>query len=172
MKTISRLLTAGFVLLIANTSFAQATATATATATIITPISIVKNVDMNFGIVAVQANTGGTVVLSPAGTRSRTLGVTLSTANPGTVTAANFTVSGTASYTYAITLPSSVTLTRQSGTETMTAGTFTSNPTSTGQLSSGAGQQDVNVGATLTVAAAQTPGVYVSGNFDVTVNYN
>ena len=52
----------------------------------------------------------------------------------------------------------------------MTAGTFTSNPSGTGALTSGT--QDIAVGATLTVAAGQVPGVYTSGNFNVTVNYN
>jgi hypothetical protein len=61
-----------------TSSFAQASATATATATIVTPISITKTVDMNFGNVAVQTGTGG---------------VTLP-AVPGTVTAASFTVNG------------------------------------------------------------------------------
>jgi hypothetical protein len=82
-----------------------------------------------------------------------------------------FTVTGTAAYTYAITLPTTVTLTRASGSETMDATAFTSNPSGTGTLSGG-GTQNFNVGATLTVAAGQAAGVYTSGNFDVTVNYN
>src|SRR5579871_264943 len=92
-----------------TSSFAQATATASASANIITPISIVKTVDMNFGNVAVSGSTAGTVVLVPAGTRSATGGVTLP-ATTGTVSAASFTVSGQASYTYAITLPASCTI--------------------------------------------------------------
>jgi hypothetical protein len=170
MKTISKILSAAILLICAQNSFAQATGTATATATIVTPISIQRNTHMNFGNVAVQASTAGTVTISPAGVRSRTAGVTLPNV-AGTVTAATFTVSGTASYTYTITLPTSVTLTRASGSETMTADNFTSNPSATGQLSS-SGSQDIGVGATLNVAAAQTAGVYTSGNFDVTVNYN
>ena len=157
----------------ATTSNAQATATATATATIVTPISITKNTDMNFGNVAVQASTGGTVVLTPAGTRTRTSGVTLP-ATVGTVAAAAFTVNGTGTYTYAITLPSSaLTLTHSggAGTGTMTADNFTSTPSATGALTAGA--QNITVGATLNVAAAQAPGVYLSSpGFDVTVNYN
>lgn len=152
-----------------SASFAQATATATATATVVTPISISKNTDMSFGNLAVQAATGGTVVLAPAGTRTRTSGVTLP-ATTGTVTAASFTVNGNGSYTYAITLPTTVTLTHSGGVETMAASSFTSNPSGTGALSSGT--QDIAVGATLTVAAAQLAGVYTSGNFNVTVNYN
>ncbi len=153
----------------ATASYSQATATATATATIVTPISISKTADMSFGNIAVQASTGGTVVLAPAGTRTSTSGVTLP-ATAGTVTAAAFTVNVSGSYTYAITLPSTATLTRVSGTETMTAGSFTSNPSGTGALTSGT--QNISVGATLTVAAAQVAGVYNSGNFSVTVNYN
>ena len=152
-----------------SASFAQSTATATATATIVTPISISKNTDMSFGNLAVQTATGGTVVLAPAGTRTSTNGVTLP-ATTGTVTAASFTVNGNGSYTYAITLPTTVTLTHSGGVQTMAATSFTSNPSGTGALSSGT--QDIAIGATLTVAAAQLAGVYTSGNFNVTVNYN
>lgn len=150
---------------------AQATATATATATIVTPISITKNVDMNFGNIAVSAASGGTVILAPAGTRTTAGagGVTLP-AVTGTVTAASFTVNGNGSYTYAITLPSSpVTLTGPAAA-TMDATAFTSTPSATGTLTGGT--QNLLVGATLTVAAAQAAGVYTSGNFNVTVNYN
>lgn len=149
-------------------SYSQSTATATATATVITPISISKNADMSFGNLAVQSGTGGTVVLAPAGTRSSTSGVSLPSST-GSVSAASFTVTGSGSSTYSITLPSSVTLTHTNGTNTMSAGSFISNP-STGTLSSGT--QDIAVGATLTVTAGQLAGVYTSGNFNVTVNYN
>lgn len=152
-----------------SSCYSQATATATATATVVTPITISKTADMSFGNIAVNASTGGTVVLAPAGTRTSTSGVTLP-ATGGTVTAAAFTVDGTGSYTYAITLPSAATLTRASGSETMTANSFTSNPSATGTLSSGT--QNISVGATLTVTAGQVAGVYTSGNFSVTVNYN
>ena len=152
-------------------SNAQATATATATATIVTPISISKTADMSFGNIAVSASTAGTVILAPAGTRTTggAGGVTLP-ATTGTVAAAAFTVNGNGAYTYAITLPGSVTLTRASGSETMTASSFTSTPSGTGTLSGGT--QNLTVGATLAVAAAQVAGVYTSGNFNVTVNYN
>jgi hypothetical protein len=157
------------VIAFSSSSFAQATATATATATIVTPISLTKTVDMNFGNVAVQTGTGGTVVMTPAGVRSAFLGVTLP-AVVGTVTAASFTVNGQGTYTYAITLPvAAVTLTN--GANTMTATAFTSTPSATGALT--AGTQTLTVGATLNVAAAQAAGTYVSGTpFSVTVNYN
>ena len=150
-------------------SYAQVSATATSSATIITPIAIAKNVNMNFGNVAVSA-TGGTVILTPAGTRSKTLGVTLP-ATAGTVTAASFTVTGTAAYTYGITLPGSIVLKHTNLTDQMTVDTFTSTPTPTGLLTGGT--QTLNVGATLNVSALQLAGSYTNAtDLTVTVNYN
>lgn len=157
-----------------TSSFAQASAsaTATSTATIVTPIAIAKasGGDMNFGNVAVGASSG-TVVLTPAAGRTATGGVTLP-ATTGTVAAASFDVTGEGTYTYAITLPSSaVTLTRNTGSETMTVTTFTSTPSDTGALTAGA--QNLKVGATLNVGASQVAGTYVSGTaFTVSVVYN
>ncbi|MDQ0639295.1 hypothetical protein QF042_002860 [Pedobacter sp. W3I1] len=150
-----------------SSGFAQASATADASATIVTPISISKTADMNFGNVATNGAVG-TVVLAPAGTRTSTGGVTVPT-TVGTVTAASFTVSGSGAYTYAITLPSSVVIT--SGTDNMTVNTFTSTPATTGTLT--AGTQIIKVGATLNLVASQAVGSYTSATpFTVTVNYN
>lgn len=160
---------AGMLVAFSMNAFAQSSADATATATIITPISISKTVDLNFGNVAVGASTG-TVVLTPAGDRSATGGVSLP-ATGGSISAASFSVAGEGTYTYSITLPGSVTITRNSGSETMTVNTFTSTPSTTGALTAGA--QTLTVGATLNVGASQVPGTYVSGTaFTVTVNYN
>ena len=153
----------------AASSFAQVTATASTTATIITPIAITKDVDMNFGNIAVSPTLGGTVVLPTAGARTQTGGVTLPVVT-GTVTPASFTVTGEGNSTYSITLPSSaIILTGPSGT--MTVENFVSTPSNTGTLNSGT--QEVKVGATLNVGAAQPAGTYTneSGLF-VTVNYN
>ena len=146
-------------------------ATATSSATIVTPITITNSGNMNFGNIAVSAS-GGTVVLTPAGARSTTGGLKLTTV-AGTVTAAHFDITGQLNYTYAITLPSApVVLTRATGTETMEATSFTSSPTPTGTLD-GSGKQTIDVGATLTVANSQVAGTYVTGTpFTVTVNYN
>ena len=172
MKNITKVLAiAAIAIVSANSSFAQATATAAASATIITPITIVKTVDMNFGNVAVSASLAGTVVMTPAGVRSTGGGggVTLP-ATAGTVAAASFTVSGQANYTYAITLPSSATI--SSAGNTMTVNGFTSNPATTGALNA-SGAQTLTVGATLNVAAAQASGVYTNATgVPVTVNYN
>ncbi len=162
----------GLLAAIASTAaFSQETATATATAKIVTPISITKDVDMNFGNVAVQSTNGGTVVLAPAGTRTSTSGVTLP-AVTGTVTAASFTVNGDGAYTYAISLPTGSHVI-SNGANSMNVTDFKSTPTGTGTLS--AGTQQLKVGATLNVGAAQAAGTYTSAElspFAVTVNYN
>lgn len=123
---------------------------------------------------------GGTVVVSPAGARTATGGVTL-------FTAAQFSQPAAASYivanpsngvsSFTITLPaSSVILTRTGGTATMSVGTFTSNPVTGqgtnkkgfGQLAGGSG--NFTVGATLTVGASQAAGTY-TGTYSVTVAF-
>ena len=127
---------------------------------------------MNFGNVVTSAALG-TVVLAPAGTRTTNAGASILAAQPGTVTAAAFTVSGTAGLTYTITLPASVAI--NNGVPSMTVNTFISNPVAgagTGTIGGG-GTQTLTVGATLNVAANQAAGVYTSlVPFTVTVNYN
>src|ERR1700742_252965 len=173
MKNIAKLFaTAAIIIAGTNASFAQASATASASATIITPITITKTVDMNFGNVAVSATIAGTAVLAPAGTRTTggAGGVTLP-ATTGTVTAASFNVAGQGNYSYAITLPSSATIT-DGASHNMTVNNFTSSPSATGLLSSG-GTQTLTVGATLNVIAGQTAGTYTNATgVPVTVNYN
>ena len=146
----------------------QVTATATGSATVITPIAISKTTDMNFGNLAVSTALG-TVVLTPAGTRTKSGGVTLP-AVTGLVGAAVFHVTGLTGSTYSITLPSTYSIS-DGATHTMTIDTFTSTPSTTGTLAGGA--QDIQVGATLNVAGSQVAGTYTSGTgFPVTVNYN
>jgi hypothetical protein len=170
MKNLSKLFALVILMAVfATSSFAQVTASASAGATILTPIAITKTVDMNFGNLAVNA-TSGTIVLTPASTRTNTGGVTFLNGNAGTVTAASFTVTGLADATYSITLPASATTISYSGND-MTVDNWTSDPTPTGVLT--AGTQTLNVGATLNVPASSPAGVYTSATpFEVTVNYN
>ncbi len=148
-------------------AFAQETANATASATVVTPISITKTVDMSFGNVAVKSDAGGTVVLDANDGTTVTGDVTLPV-TAGTISSAAFTINGETAYTYAITLPTTVSIT-DVGVETMALSSFVSLPSGTGTLT--AGTENLKVGATLTVGAAQVSGAY-TGNFDVTVNYN
>lgn len=144
-----------------------ADATANGTAEIITAISIIKNTDLRFGKFA--AGTGGTVVMGTDGSRMQTGAVVLSALDAGG--AASFSVSGASDATYAITLPSSATLTGPgSPAATMSVDTFTSNPSGTGTLSA-SGTQTLLVGGTLTVVSDQAVGSY-TGTFTVSVEYN
>jgi len=155
------------------TSFAQTSynprvsATANATATIITPISIEKKVDLNFGNI-VANSTGGTVTIATNNTPK--YDKVAAPSIPGTISAASFEVKGFAGVTYSIALPKSINLTQDGGKATMTVDNFVSNPSGTGILSA-SGSQTVNVGATLNVAANQVAGNY-KGSFTVSVNYN
>jgi len=139
--------------------------TGTATATVMTPISISADTALDFG--AFAPSTGGTVTIATDGARSSS-GVVPSSTDTGNNGV--FTVTGQASATYAITLPSDGTVTITSGGNSMDVDTFTSNPSGTGTLSGG-GSQTLNVGATLTVGSGQAAGSY-SGTFDVSVEYN
>ena len=136
-------------------------ATAQAGATIIAPMTIAKNVDLNFGNIA-SGSAAGSVVLSTAGVRTAT-SVTLPSVN-GTVSAAGFTVSGLANASYKITLPGSTTI--SSGTNSMTINSFTENASNV----LAGGTETFQVGATLNLAANQAAGSY-TGSFAVTVDY-
>jgi len=169
MKHLKKLISMAIVIAgITTAAFAQASATSSASATIVGPIGISNTIAMNFGNVAVSA-VAGTVVLTPAGSRSVTGGCTLP-ATTGTVAAAAFNVTGADGYTYAITLPSAdVTIT--DGTNNMIVNTFTSTPSGTGTLTGGS--EVLTVGATLNVSGSQIAGTYTTVTpFTVTVNYN
>ena len=148
-----------------STFAASASATGNGSATVITPIAISETTALGFGDFA--AGTGGTVVIATDGSRTATGDVSLSSTDAGAQ--AVFAVTGEAGYTYAITLPAgSATLDDGSG-NTMSVGTWTSDPSGTGTLTGGA--ENVNVGATITVGSGQTPGTY-TGTYTVTVDYN
>jgi hypothetical protein len=143
-----------------------ASAEANATATVVTPISISKTADLVFG--KFSASTGGTVAMSTAALRSKSGAVVLLAGTAGN--AAAFSVTGDASATYSITLPSDNTITVSDGaTHTMAVDSFVSDPDAAGTLTGGT--QSIAVGATLTVDSGQTAGGY-TGTFDVGVEYN
>ena len=128
-------------------------------------ISISNTANLGFGQ-AFKSSSAGTVVMTAAGARSATGGVTLGSA--ASASAASFTVGGLPLFTYSISLPGSSSI--SAGGSSMTVDTFTSSPSGTGQLSA-IGTQTLRIGATLRVGASQTSGSY-SGTFSVTVVYN
>jgi len=158
-------------------SMAQVTENTDAGAKILTALSIAEDLPMHFGTMGVLAGTGGTCVVTTAGIRSATAGVTLSALAP-LFSLATYTVTGEPDYTYAITLPSTITVTHTNTINTMTIGTLlakstsgTESHTATGTLASIVGTESFTVGGTLTVTAGQLAGVY-AGTFNVTVAYN
>jgi large exoprotein involved in heme utilization and adhesion len=142
---------------------AATSATANATAEVLSTLTLTADSALNFGQIA--ANTGGDVIVNADGTVAST-GSLIST---GTRAPAGFTVGGTPNANVVVTLPVSATLTRQTGTETMTITAFNSNPPGAFQLN-GLGAGTFSVGGTLTVASGQVAGVY-NGNFNVSVEY-
>lgn len=150
----------------------QPQATATASATIAKSLSLTKNIDLNFGNV-ISSNTIGTVVLSTEGIRIPTGGAYLQSVTTGTVSAAKFTATGGGHMTFAINLPTTITVTETISGQMMEISNFVSNPHLTGQLITGSGQPsaEIFVGATLNVGVDQMDGIY-TGEFTVTVNYN
>lgn len=155
----------------------QASATARAEAVVVTNLTFVKVDDLNFGSI-IPGTTAGTVVLSPAGVRTRTGGARL--ASSGTVQPASFAGKGTFNQQVRINLISNTTtLTRVGGGGTMTMDTFIIGSTPTAQITttprtfrigSSNGIFLFPVGATLRVKANQAPGTYV-GSFTISVEY-
>ena len=141
-------------------AFAADNATATANANIITPLTVTSDQNLVFG--NILAGTGGTVVVAPNDGRTKTGGVTL--LGGTTATAAHFHVAadttGGATYTVAYT---KVDLTGP-GTAMAISAITPDNATPSGT------SVDLKVGATITVASGQTPGVY-AGSITATATY-
>ena len=116
------------------------------------------------------AGSGGTVVLSPTGVRSRTGGVILLT-SPATGQAM-FNVgkssNGAGNKAVIISLPSNGSTRLSSGANSMAVNTFVNNPASLATVPNGG--TTLGVGATLVVAPNQPPGNY-TGSFSLTVNF-
>ena len=173
MKNLTKVFAIAIVMFgFATNSFAQneVSATASASATIVTPISITKMIDLDFGSIAVQELTAGTVEMNPAGARTAGGGVTLPAIGTGGAVA-SFDVAGEPLYTYDITLPNTCTISGDGAD--MTISTFTCSIDLTAGTLNASGKETFTVGATLAVGANQTAGVYTKASaFDIIVNYN
>jgi len=169
MKNITKLFAILIVVLgFSATSFAQSSATASATATLITPISIAKSVDMNFGTVAASA-TAGTVALGYDDVATPTGGTTL-VAGGDARKAAQFTVTGQNSSNFSISCPTTLVLT--SGSNTLTVNSIAVDAGNSSTLS-GSGSKTLKVKGTLVVPGGSLAGTYTnSADLTVTVNYN
>ena len=144
----------------------------TANAQILGAINLSVGTNLEFGGIVPDGSSSGTVLISPDDD-SRTLttvtGVSVST----TPKAASYTVTGTGLAPYTVTIPTAsfdITNTTGSGAETMAVTSMTISGGSLSKTFAGDGTSSFKVGGTLTVGAAQEPGVY-SGSFNVTVAY-
>lgn len=157
-----------------------ATATGNATAIILAPLSVTEQNALHFGSASVAAGTAGTITIDTAGARTAggAGGVTLITGasneNQGVLrinappTTIPITVSVTAAA--AVTHTTAPVNTMAVGTFTLLGGGVGPAATITFTLTAADTQEDINVGATLAVAAAQVPGTY-QGTYTVNISY-
>lgn len=147
-------------------SAAPVTNSATGSAAILSPLSVIKNSDMDFGTLVVTG--AGTAVIDPvSGSLTTTGGVTKAgtAAHPAT-----FISTGSKNAIVHIKLPTNpITLTRVGGTETMTVSTWTLDGAANRRIP-GNSTFLFAVGATANVAAGQVDGTY-AGTFSITVQY-
>ena len=170
MKTMRLLLTitAALIALTFTSAALAAGTSAQVGAAIVAPLTITKSADLEFGCI-VATGTPGTVKVSTGGSRTATGGATLLSAAPD-AHGAQFDVTGVPYSNFSVTLPGTCTVTRNSGSETMTVGTFRSSPSGNGNILDD-GTQSLSVGATLGVGAGQVIGRNV-GTFSVSINYD
>jgi hypothetical protein len=150
----------------ATASFAQTTATTNAAATIVGTLTLTKTGDLQFGNLSSPAGASTVTIAADAGSTTTPAG---GIALLGGVarTAATYHVTGTATATYAITVPASIAL------GTMTVDNFVTSYAGSSNIGTiqGSATDDFIVGATLNVGAGQAPGVY-TGTYDVSIAYN
>jgi Mat/Ecp fimbriae major subunit len=168
MRPVSIIITSAFALtataaaaLLPSAALA-ATATGHASVTIVSAVAVSETTPMDFGTVGVT-RAGGTVVLSPNGTRSGPANYNFDgSARPG-----EFTVTGTPNAAIAISFSAGDAVTGPG--PAMALGSFTHNAGRAPALNS-AGNLSLAVGASVTVGQAQPYGSY-AGTYTVTVNY-
>ena len=104
MKTIRCIFAAAAMIVFSFSTFSQVTATGHISVTIVSPISIVKVQDMNFGHVSVESGSGS-VTLSPENKVRSASGAVELMDGTEEVSLASFRVKGSAGATFSITLP-------------------------------------------------------------------
>ncbi|MGE5565654.1 MAG: DUF4402 domain-containing protein [Parcubacteria group bacterium] len=154
---------------LAQTSATQSTS---ATVKIVQPITLTKDADLAFGTVVKPTTGSNTVTISTGSDTPALSGAGDAALATSTTARAAFTVGGEGGSTFSITVPSSVTMTRSGGSETLSV-TLTasgSSGTLSGSIGS-AGSATFKVGGAFTVASTTVSGNY-SGSFNTTVAYN
>ena len=166
MRIAQGLLVSPILWLAAAPAAAAATQSAAGQVSILSPLSVLKTADLNFGDLIVSGT--GTAVMDPvAGSLTTTGAVT----KAGTAAhAAQFTGTGSKNSIVHIRVPTTpITVTRVGGTQTMTVSNWTLDQAANLKVP----PNDIfnfAVGATLNVGAGQVAGTY-TGTFQVTVQY-
>ncbi|QJQ31853.1 DUF4402 domain-containing protein [Sphingomonas lacunae] len=160
-RAVAGALIAAFGLSAGAAQAAPANASATARAAVLKQITVANTSDLDFGTV-VAGTSAANLDVSTAGARTCGAGMTCT----GTVSAANFNITGTVASVVTISGDNSVSL--SNGTDTMTASLTRSASTLT--LAAGAVNGSFTVGGSLGVDANQADGSY-TGTFNVSVDY-
>ncbi|MFN3585069.1 DUF4402 domain-containing protein [Phenylobacterium sp.] len=158
--------------LVPNGSGNTVTTTGTGTATVYRSLSITKNSDLAFGKV-VRPDSGSSTVTINAATGLRSLTGTAVALPVPSPSRANYTVTGEGGRAVSITVPTSVVMTREGGSETLTV-TTTKTVSGTPTLTSIMGMEGsytFSVGGSLTLTSSTVSGAY-SGVFNVSAAYN
>ena len=156
----------------------RAVASGAADAVVVAPLSLVANQALNFGRIA-AGTAAGTVLLNPNTLACTTTGPIF---RAGVCQPAEFTGMGTRKLIVRIQMPTSVTLTRAGGTQTMAVTGLSLDTTpdltffgrnganTSYQIAPPSGIFTFRIGGTLNIAANQQSGIY-NGSFAVTVHY-
>lgn len=151
----------------------SASTSATGTASVVQPITLVKNTDLAFGSLVRPSLGSNTVTIDPA-SGARTISGT-GDASPGSALAASratYSVAGEGGATFTVTVPTSFTMARVGGNETLPV-SLTASALSgalSGSIGS-SGSANFSIGGSLPLSSTTVSGDY-TGTFDVTVGYN
>lgn len=162
-----RLLPAFATLLVPAAVFAAPVTKSTPTeAAILSPLSVIKRADLDFGTLVVSGS--GTAVIDPVSGSESVNGPIVPAGTAGHP--AKFTATGSRNAIALIRLPKNpINVTRVGGTETMTVTNWTQDGATNRRVPI-TDTFDFSVGATLNVGANQAEGTY-TGTFSVTVQY-
>lgn len=173
MKNIMKFFTLALILTgFSANSFGQvsATATSSASATILATLTIENDVPLNFGTIGPHATEAKTVVVTNAGATTGST-ATLYSSLGAPAAAGEFSITGTPNATFGITYPSATVNLSGPGTAMTILSASWSGDLGTSSTLDASGNKTLNVGATLNVGIAQTPGDY-TGSYDITIAYN
>lgn len=153
--------------LFASPALAADTKTFTATARIVSPLTLTKNADLNFGtITKLPALTSSTVVVGRAGGGTTACGANLTCTAPSP---ANFSVTGSVGQELTVTTSALAVLT--SGTNTVNFAIDAPALVNLAPAGVGGGTVSFDIGGMITVDSTTADGTY-TGTVDVTVEYS